>query len=147
MSDQYPESRGDKGHRPGPRPTSGNDNTELVDVILTPYGEYHTYYVAWEVKPRDSAHGILRLEVFIEPKGHDMVNYTIIAQDVSTSGGIPLVPPGVMLRGESGHRNIPRGTEVQIHVWGDVQISPTEQKEYSFCRTVISGIDDLKPCP
>jgi hypothetical protein len=146
MSEQYPASRGDKGHRPSPRPVKGDDQTELVDVILTPYGEGVSYYVAWEVKPKNSAHGIVRLEVLVEPKDRDMVNYRIIAQHVDTSGGVPKVPSGVMLRGESGHRNIPPGTEVKISIWGDIQISDQEQKEYSYCRTVISGEDELKPC-
>jgi hypothetical protein len=146
MSDQYPPSRSDKGHQRLPRPAKGAHHADLVEVILTPYGEATTYYVAWEVKPKDPTHGIVRLEVFVEPKNRDAFNYRIIAQHVSTSGDVPKVPPGVMLRGESGHRNIPPGTEVTINIWGDIQISDTEQKEYSYCRTVISGVDILNPC-
>ena len=146
MTEQYRPFIVEKLHGFSSRPVNGHDQTEFVDVILRPYGEYQMFYVAWEVKPKNSDHGILRLEISIEPKGHNIFNYRIIAQHVDSSNGVPIVPPGVMLRGESGHSNIPPGTEVQIKLWGDVQISEQEKKAYSYCRIVTSGTDELKPC-
>lgn len=146
MSEQYPAPRDPQLRRTPPHHAKGN-KADLVDVILRPYGETFTYYVGWEVKPKNPKHGILRVEVFIQPEGLDMINFRVIAQDVATSGDIPKVPAGVMLRGESGHRNIPPGTKLQIDIWGDIQVSDDAIEEYSYCATVVSGDDRLHPCP
>src|SRR5436190_2128871 len=94
MINQYPVSPPHDGRRFHLRPAKVDDQTELVDVFLTPYGEGTSYYIAWEVKPKNPCHEILRLEVFVEPKDRDMLNYNVIAQHVNTSGEIPKVPSG-----------------------------------------------------
>jgi hypothetical protein len=146
MTERYSASSSAKP-RPFPsRRPNDNENSGLVNVILTPYGEATKYYIAWEVQPKDSAHAILRVELFVEPERGNMMDFRVIAQHVSTASGVPKVPAGVMLRGESGHIDIPPGTKVKIQIWGDIQISDQDVESYSYCRTVISGEDILRPC-
>jgi hypothetical protein len=146
MSEQYAEFRGEKLVTFPLRDEKRRDETSLVDVILRPYGESYVYYVAWEVKPKNREHGIRRLEIVVDPAVGNRMAYRTIVQHVDTSGDVPRVPSGVMLRGESAHRDIPPGTPVRIEIWGDIQTSDTAAEEYSYCRTVISGEDDLTPC-
>jgi hypothetical protein len=127
------------------RPGNETDDTNLVDIVLRPYGEGHTYYVNWEVRPKDPAHAILRVQVVVEPKGIVPIDYNIIAQLVNTGGDVKAAP-GVLLRGESTHRNIPPNTSVRITIFGEVQTSDGANEWYSYCRDVLSGSDVLKPC-
>jgi hypothetical protein len=127
------------------RPGNEKDDTNLVDIVLRPYGEGHTYYVNWEVRPKDPTHAILRAQVVVEPKGIVPMDYNIIAQLVNTGGEVRAAP-GVMLRGESTHRNIPPNTSVKITIFGEVQTCEGTNGWYSYCRNVVSGSDEMTPC-
>ena len=62
-----------------------------------------------------------------------------IAQHVSTIGQPLKIPPGVMLRGTTSYPTVKGGTEVELFISGEVQISDVETKKYSFGRKVVEG--------
>jgi hypothetical protein len=125
--------------KPPALPATRKDATELVDVVLNAYMEGGGFFVEWGVKPRNAAHRILYLDLFVMPKGEPPMWNQFIAQHVSTIGQPLKIPPGVMLRGTTSYPTVKGGTEVELFISGEVQISDVETKKYSFGRKVVAG--------
>ena len=126
-------------------PARDGDELDLVKLHLDPYGEGTTFVVNWEVSPKDPCHAVWTAQVIVHASGVAPVRYNILAHDSNTSGGLN-APPGLLVRGESSHVDIPPGTKVRIEIFGQVQVASGANKWYSICRTVISGEQDQKPC-
>lgn len=121
-----------------------DDDLSLVDLNLTPYGEGRTFYVLWEVRPKDSRHAVWRAQVRIQPESVAPVDYNILAHDCTSEGIV--APAGLLIRGESQHLDVPPRTKVRIEIFGQIQLTPGDSRWYSICRTVISGEGKLEPC-
>ncbi len=106
----------------------------LVEANISAYGEGATFFVQWEVRPRDRANSVWLGEAVITPASAPRTDYIVQARQPDG-----VIPPNLALTGLSAHEDIPPGTPVRIFLIGNVKVGNDPFRYFCFEKNLVSG--------